>query len=75
MRRFWFDRVERVEILTPSLTKRLTFTRSLASRRVGMETGKTGLEGLVAVRGLPKACAFGTEQIWPSTEETIDAGG
>ena len=40
--------VEGGEELTPSLTKRLTLTRSLASRGVGTETGKTGLEGLGA---------------------------
>ena len=46
--RLWIDRVERGEILTPSLTKRLTLTRSLASRLKGTEIGKTGLEGLGA---------------------------
>ena len=63
VRRLWINRVERGErgeILTPSLTKRLTLTRSLASRLKGTETGKAGLdslEGLGTVRGLPKACA------------------
>ena len=75
MRRLGIDRVERVErgeILTPSLTKRLTLTRSLASRLKGTETGKAGLG---AVRGLPKACAFGTGQILVKHSLTIDAGG
>ena len=75
MRRFWFDRVERVEINSEP-NKRLPLTRSLASRGAGTETGKAGLdslEGLGVVRGLPKACAFGTEQILVKHSLTIDA--
>ena len=76
VRKHWIDRVERGEILTPSLTKRLTLTRSLASRRAGTIIAAGGAAAArrgTGGEGYQKLARESTGQILVKHSLTIDA--